>query len=366
MKLTLLSFFFIIIISFFHFSHTTPQNFTSIFSFGDSLADTGNFLLSGALTFPSISQLPYGMTYFHHPTGRCSDGRLVVDFIAESQGLPLLQPYLAPNQNFRQGANFAVAGATAMNPAALIEMGISRYIWTNFSLTTQLQWFDKLKPSLCKTTQECSEYFKKSLFLVGEIGGNDYNYAFFSGKSAAEVTSLVPRVVSAIAETIEGLIERGAVNLVVPGNLPVGCSTAYLTLFATAEKEEYDGRNGCLKKLNAFARYHNEFLRMAMGELRRKHPNARIIYADYYGAAMRFAHAPRHFGFGMGALQTCCGGGGPYNFNVTARCGHPGSHACNDPSSYVSWDGIHLTEAAYHHIAAGLLKGSFTDLPLMT
>lgn len=76
----------------------------------------------------------------------------------------------------------------------------------------------------------------------------------------------------------------------------MGCSTAYLTLFATAEKEEYDGRNGCLKKLNAFARYHNELLKLAMEELRRKHPKARIIYADYYGAALRFAHVPRHFG----------------------------------------------------------------------
>lgn len=55
--------------------------YTSIFSFGDSLADTGNMLLSGALPFPSISNLPYGMTYFHHPTGRCSDGRLIADFI---------------------------------------------------------------------------------------------------------------------------------------------------------------------------------------------------------------------------------------------------------------------------------------------
>ncbi|XP_020705738.1 GDSL esterase/lipase At5g45910 [Dendrobium catenatum] len=362
MKLTLLSFF---VISFIHFSHSIPEKFTSIFSFGDSLTDTGNFLLSGALTFPSISQLPYGMTYFHRPTGRCSDGRLVVDFIAESQGLPFLPPYLASNQTFRQGVNFAVAGATAMNPEVLHDMGISRYIWTNYSLSTQLRWFDELKPSLCKTTQECSEYFKKSLFLVGEIGGNDYNYAFFSGKTAAEVTSIVPKVVQAIAEAIQVLVKRGATNLLVPGNLPVGCSSAYLTLFATEEKEEYDVRNGCLKKLNAFARYHNELLQLAMEELRKKYPKTRIIYADYYTAAMRFAHAPGHFGFGRGALQTCCGGGGPYNFNVTARCGHPGSHACVDPSDYVSWDGIHLTEAAYHHIADGLLKGSFTDLPLM-
>lgn len=57
-----------------------PQSYNAIFSFGDSLADTGNFLLSGAMTFPVIGKLPYGETFFKHATGRCSNGRLVIDF----------------------------------------------------------------------------------------------------------------------------------------------------------------------------------------------------------------------------------------------------------------------------------------------
>ncbi|KAL0925159.1 hypothetical protein M5K25_003470 [Dendrobium thyrsiflorum] len=360
--LTLLSFF---IISFFHFSHSSPQKFTSILSFGNSLADTGNFLITGAVAFPYVGHLPYGITYFHHPTGRFSDGRLVVDFIAESQDLPLLPPYLASNKNFRQGANFAVAGATALDPAFFQEIGIGGTLWTNYSLSTQLRWFDELKPSLCKTPLECSEYFKKSLFLVGEIGGNDCNFPLVAGKSLAEVTSFVPKVVQTIAEAIERLTDRGAVNLLVPGNLPIGCLPLYLTLFATMEKEDYDDRNWCLKKLNNFARYHNELLKSSIEQLRKKHPQARIIYADYYGALLRFAHSPRHFGFYSGTQKACCGSGGLYNFNLTAPCGSVGSHVCKDPSTYVSWDGIHLTEAAYRHIAIGLLDGSFTDLPLI-
>lgn len=60
---------------------SSPQRYESVFNFGDSLSDTGNFLLSGALAFPVIGKLPYGETFFQHATGRCSDGRLVVDFI---------------------------------------------------------------------------------------------------------------------------------------------------------------------------------------------------------------------------------------------------------------------------------------------
>ena len=55
--------------------------YRSVFSFGDSLADTGNSLFTGPFRNSFVERLPYGQTYFGHPTGRFSDGRLIVDFI---------------------------------------------------------------------------------------------------------------------------------------------------------------------------------------------------------------------------------------------------------------------------------------------
>ena len=46
------------------------------------------------------------------------------------------------------------------------------------------------------------EKLKNSLFMVGEIGGNDYNYAPFQGKIMEEVESMVPDVVRAIKEAV--------------------------------------------------------------------------------------------------------------------------------------------------------------------
>ena len=65
-------------------------------------------------------------------------------------------------------------------------------------------------------------------------------------------------------------------------------------------------------------------------------------------------------GFTGGALTACCGGGGPYNVNTSVKCGDPSVSACDDPSKYVSWDGVHLTEAAYRWISSGLLQGPYT------
>lgn len=56
----------------------------------------------------------------------------------------------------------------------------------------------------------------------------------------------------------------------------------------------------------------------------------------------------------------CCGAGGPYNYNVLRMCS-PLSTICKDPSAYINWDGVHYTEAAYRHMAEGLLSGPFTS-----
>lgn len=95
---------------------------------------------------------------------------------------------------------------------------------------------------------------------------------------------------------LQELIDLGAVTLMVPGNLPIGCSAAYLTYYETADKEEYEPSTGCLKWLNKFAEYHNEELQKELSRIQALHPHTNIIYADYYNAAMRFYRSPNQFG----------------------------------------------------------------------
>ncbi|CAI0444984.1 unnamed protein product [Linum tenue] len=122
--------------------------FTSLFSFGDSVSDTGNQMLLGKC--PHCCSLPNGETYFGRPTGRCCNGRLIVDFIAEKLGLPLLTPFPGElkSSNFRFGANLAEGGATALDFRFLAERGIFN-THTNVSLGDELKRFRNLLPTLC-------------------------------------------------------------------------------------------------------------------------------------------------------------------------------------------------------------------------
>jgi len=55
-----------------------------VFSFGDSLTDTGNFrFYYGNSSGEPALRPPYGETFFRRATGRFSNGRLVLDFIGK-------------------------------------------------------------------------------------------------------------------------------------------------------------------------------------------------------------------------------------------------------------------------------------------
>lgn len=50
---------------------------------------------------------------------------------------------------------------------------------------------------------ECKDYFSRSLFVVGEFGGNDYNAFFFAGKDIKEVRADVHIIVGGIIKGLE-------------------------------------------------------------------------------------------------------------------------------------------------------------------
>ncbi|CAM0946689.1 unnamed protein product [Alopecurus aequalis] len=342
-----------------------PACYTRMFSFGDSLADTGNYrFVYPNQTYQPMLRLPYGETYFNKATGRFSNGRIMLDFIADTLGLPFVPPYLGGRsvEDFAAGANFAVGRATALSPAFFGENGAPIEADT-VHLDMEMGWFRDLLNLFCPNDlTDCADMIDKSLFLVGEIGGNDYNTPFFNGVPFETIRNFTPSVVAKISSTITELIGIGAKTLLVPGNLPIGCNTQYLKRFSSNKAEDYEPGTSCIHWLNEFAQYHNELLVDELQELRKLHPGVAIIYADYYGAAMEIFVSPENFGIDY-PLVACCGEG---TYGVPGGCGVGEYKVCDDPQKYGYWDGIHPTEVVYKIIAEGLLRGSYTQPPIAT
>ncbi|KAG6420745.1 hypothetical protein SASPL_117283 [Salvia splendens] len=289
-----------------------------IYNIGDSISDTGNLIREiGLATF--CARPPYGESFFKKPTGRCSNGLLMIDFMALDAGVPLLPPYKNSGADFRHGVNFAVAGSTALP---------------------------------CKKMEN-------AVFMFGTIGGNDYNYAFFEGKPIEEVRSMVPQVVNTIMLGVKKVMSYGATKVVVPGNMPIGCLPVYKTQFLTNISAAYD-ESLCLKQMNDFAKYHNQQLQQAIHDLQQQNPNATVVYADYYNAyQFLLEHSKSH---GFETERACCGIGGKYNYDMPRMCGNDGVGVCPDPERYVSWDGVHLTQRSYKIMAGWLLRQIFSSL----
>ncbi|OAY67918.1 GDSL esterase/lipase At5g45910-like isoform X2 [Ananas comosus] len=345
----------------YYFEFAYSQSYNAIFSFGDSMSDTGNLCVNGNPSSITMAQPPYGETFFGKPTCRSSNGRLVIDFLAEAFSLPLLPPSKASGSDFGKGANMAIIGATASDSSFLQSIGLGSKIWNNGPFDTQIQWFQQLMPTFCTSSQDCQDYLSKSLFVVGELGGNDYNAALFAGWSPDKTSTYTPQVVQYIYNGVEKLIGLGAVDIVVPGVLPIGCFPIYLTIFQSSNQGDYD-QIGCLKKFNDLSSYHNKLLKQALSKLQSKYSSTRIMYGDYYDQVYQMVQSPQSFGLTY-SLKVCCGASGQssYNYNNDARCGMSGASACPDPQDYLSWDGIHLTETAYQSIANGWLKGPYSN-----
>ncbi|CAA2998092.1 GDSL esterase lipase At4g01130-like [Olea europaea subsp. europaea] len=336
--------------------------FEAIFNFGDSNTDTGGFWAA----FPA-ERLPYGMTYFERPSGRATDGRVIIDFLAQGLGQPFVSPYLQSiGSDYTNGANFATLASTVLLPnTSLFVTGVSP-----FSLAIQLNQMKQFKVkvdelhSSGKTNLPPPDIFGKSLYTF-YIGQND-----FTGNLASigirRVKQYLPRVISQIVSTIKEIYALGGRTFLVLNLAPIGCYPAFLVELphGASDIDSF----GCMISYNNAVVEYNSMLQKAMKQIRKELPKAELIYVDIHTVMLELFQHPTSHGMKYGN-KACCGeGGGAYNFNPQVFCGNSkvidgrtlSATACSDPHNYVSWDGIHATEAANKLVAYAILNGSYS------
>ncbi|XP_058745545.1 GDSL esterase/lipase At4g01130-like [Vicia villosa] len=361
------AFFNLLMISSFISSSYSVCNIKGIFNFGDSNSDTGGF----DSAFPAQPG-PYGMTYFKRPVGRSSDGRLIVDFLAEALGLPYLSPYLQSiGSDYTHGANFATSASTVLLPTtSFFVSGLSL-----FALTIQLRQMeqfkskvhdfhkrDPLKSSDCdsRINIPSPDIFGKSIYMF-YIGQNDFTSKIAATGGIGGLKNSLPEIVLQISSAIKELYAQGGRTFMVLNLGPVGCYPGYLVELPhiNTDKDEH----GCMFSYNNAVDDYNKLLKETLTQTRENLPDASIIYVDTNSALMELFHHPTSYGLKY-STKACCGhGGGDYNFDPKALCGNMLASACEDPQNYVSWDGIHFTEAANKIIAKAILNGSLSDPP---
>ncbi|KZV47401.1 GDSL-like Lipase/Acylhydrolase superfamily protein [Dorcoceras hygrometricum] len=322
-----------------HSSCTRPP---VIFNFGDSNSDTGG--LVAGLGFPV--NLPNGRAFFAKSTGRLSDGRLIIDFLCQSLNTSLLSPYLdSLGSNFSNGANFAVAGSCTLPKNV------------PFALNIQVQQFTHFKARSAELVNAGVngvlgiESFSDALYII-DIGQNDLADSFSKGLSYVQVFNKIPSVLTEIQVAVKEIYNQGGRKFWVHNTGPLGCLPQKLALVRNDSLDSF----GCIASYNEVAQVFNEGLRKLCQELRSDMKDVSVVYVDIYSIKLDIVANSSAYGFSS-PLMACCGSGGPpYNYDKRVTCGFPGYQVCDQQSRFVSWDGVHYTEAANALIASKILS----------
>jgi phospholipase/lecithinase/hemolysin len=333
--------------------------FPAIFNFGDSNSDTG----AASATFGRLPP-PNGRTFFGKPSGRYSDGRLMIDFAAEKLVLPYLSAYLdSMGTNFRHGANFALGGAT-IKPQPLIN---------RIHLSEQLSQFEQFKSRAIELYNQANrlyamslprpEWFSKALYTT-DIGQNDLNAGLIS-LTEEQVKASIPGLIDHFASAIEKLYQEGARAFWIHNTGPIGCLPYFV--IPSPPKPGNADLNGCIKSYNEVAEEFNKQLRDRVTQLRTTFHDALLVYVDIYKAKYSLISEANQHGF-VNPLEYCCGRDEDSSIKCWDAAVVNGTKvygaSCSNPSEYISWDGVHYTEAANHWLSDRILDGSLSDPPV--
>ncbi|KAK8996077.1 hypothetical protein V6N11_076326 [Hibiscus sabdariffa] len=335
--------------------------FPAIYNFGDSNSDTGG--ISAALNeiLP-----PNGETFFGHPAGRASDGRLIVDFIAENLKLPYLSAYLdSVGTNFRHGANFATGGSSVRPPGfSPFNLGIQISQFIQFKARTtalynQLSLNRRIPLSISNIPRPAE--FSQALYTF-DIGQNDLGHGFQT-MSEKQVLDSIPHIIGDLSKAIHQLYREGARFFWIHNTGPLGC-LPYNVIYG--KKPGNIDKNGCVKSQNEAAMEFNRQLKDKISWLRTQLPFAKFTYVDVYSAKYALISNAKNLGF-VDPFNFCCGSFYVYHINCGKKATVNGTvygNPCEHPSKHVSWDGIHYSQAANMLVSDRICNGSLSDPPV--
>ncbi|XP_051131117.1 GDSL esterase/lipase 5-like [Andrographis paniculata] len=320
-----------------------------LFIFGDSTVDPGNNNYIETIPNNRANYKPYGRNgFFSNPTGRFSDGRIIVDFLAEYAELPLIPAFLDPSgDDYSYGVNFASGGAGILSTTNQGQGVID--------LATQLKYFEEVERRLKEKSgeAEADKVISSAVYFIS-MGSNDYLGGYLGDPRMQELhlpEHYVGMVIGNLTQTIQELYKKGARKFGFLSLSPLGC----LPVLRAMNPKPSQG--GCFEQANALALGHNNALKTVLTSLEHLLPDFKYCNSDFYLWLLDRIDNPSNYGFKEG--KSACCGTGPYS--GVYSCGGTKEVAtyelCDNGEDYVWWDSYHPTERIHEQFAKALWDG---------
>ncbi|CAL5005048.1 unnamed protein product [Urochloa decumbens] len=335
---------------------TAASPVPAIYVLGDSLADVGN-----NNHLPTILRADFPHNGIDYPgkkaTGRFSNGKNSVDFLADNLGLASPPPYLAlssssSSANYVNGVNFASGGAGVSN-ATNQGCPISEHCHLRENqdgqcivFDKQIDYFSSVSASLSQSLgqAQATAHLSKSLFAIA-IGSNDIiHYARSSSAAGDSPQPFVDALIQTLTAQLQRLYDLGARKLVFLGTGPVGCCPSLRELSAT---------KNCSAVANDASVRYNAAAASLLSGMAARHPDMSYALFDSSAALLQLINQPAKYGFAE-AKAACCGLG---DMNAKIGC-TPLSFYCSNRTSHIFWDFYHPTETTARMLTSTAFDGS--------
>ncbi|CAA7395836.1 unnamed protein product [Spirodela intermedia] len=313
--------------------------------FGDSAVDVGNN--NHILTLVKSNFPPYGRDFPRRiPTGRFCNGKLAVDFTAETLGFEVYPPaYLGENargKNLLIGANFASASSGYLESTALL--------YHTVSLNQQLSYYKEYQQKVRRITRNKTRsdaIFSEGIHLLS-TGSSDFLQNYYINplyKVLHTPAQFADSLVDSFTSFVQELHSLGARRIGVASLPPLGCLPASITLYAPS------GSSDCVERFNHDAILFNKKLETAARTLRRKLSGLKLVVFDIYKPVLDLIRNPSGNGF-YESRRGCCGTG---TVETSLLCNSRSPGTCRNATGYVFWDSVHPSEATNRVLADALI-----------
>ncbi|KAM1479404.1 hypothetical protein ACFX2I_026691 [Malus domestica] len=335
---------------------TLSRRTAALFIFGDSTVDPGNNNHITTIPENQAHYEPYGKNgFFETPTGRFSDGRIIVDYIAEYAKLPLIPPFLQPSTaDYTNGVNFASGGAGVLSET---NQGLA------IDLQTQLKNFEEVQKSLTEKLGEveAKEVISEAVYFIS-MGSNDYMGGYLGSPKMQEQYNpeqFVGMVIGNLTQTIQALYEKGGRKFAFLRLCPLGCLPAFRALNSMNPES---GEGGCFEAASALALAHNNALNSVLNSLQYMLKDFKYCNSNFYDWLLERIEDPSKYGFKDG-VNACCGIG-PYGgiFSCGGTKEVKDYQLCDNADEYIWWDSFHPTERIHEQLAKALWNGPPSDV----